>query len=59
MHDVVVLMPKIVKWINKSLSIYANSSREEVGSKTEELYNDFKSGVVLACILKLYAEESH
>ena len=52
MHDVILLLPKIVKWINKSLSYFPG--REPISSQAEEIYQDFKTGVNLACILFLY-----
>jgi hypothetical protein len=53
MHDVGLLLPKIVKWINKSLSYFPG--REPISNRPEEIYQDFKTGVNLACILYLYA----
>ena len=52
MHDVGLLLPKIVKWINKSLSYFPG--REPINSQPEDVYQDFKTGVNLACILFLY-----
>eukprot|EP00347_Sterkiella_histriomuscorum_P008154 403346176 len=59
MHDVRLLTPKIVKWINKSLMQYGHSnSRQDlmISSKSEEIYHEFKSGVILAYVLGLYVE---
>jgi hypothetical protein len=52
MHDVGLLLLKIVKWINKSLSYFPG--REQISGDPDEIYQDFKSGVNLACILYLY-----
>jgi hypothetical protein len=52
MHDVSMLLPKIVKWINKSLSYFPG--REALSGHPDEIYNEFKTGVNLACILFLY-----
>ena len=68
MHDVSLLMPKIVKWINKCLTFYqkqsfgqADSSPQrrllQIGSKAEDLYQDFKSGVVLAQIVYMFVSD--
>ena len=52
LHDVSLLLAKIVKWINKSLSYFPG--REPISSAPHEIYQEFKSGVNLACILALY-----
>jgi hypothetical protein len=55
MHDVELLLQKIVKWINKSLSYFPG--RDLISGNPEEIYHDFKSGVNLACILSLYGPQ--
>lgn len=52
LHDVTLLMPKIVKWINNSLQYFPQ--REFVGTRADDLYLDFKNGVNLACIIFMY-----
>jgi hypothetical protein len=37
MHDVSMLLPKIVKWINKSLSYFPG--REGLSGQPDEIYN--------------------
>jgi hypothetical protein len=51
-------MPKIVKWLNKCLGLFPPSVRqEEFTSSPEDLYQEFKTGVDLACILALFVGE--
>ena len=57
MHDVGLLIIKIVKWINKSLSYFPG--REAITSNPDEIYQDFKSGVNLACLLYLYVSHEN
>jgi hypothetical protein len=52
MHDVRILIPTIIQWINNSLSFFPN--RMPVRSKLPELYLDFLTGINLACILYIY-----
>lgn len=54
MHDVTLLLSKIVKWLNKSLSYFPGMI--SLRAKPEDLYHDFKNGVLWACILALYSE---
>lgn len=54
MHDVSLLLPKIVKWLNKSLGVFPGRQLE---ADPEELYQEFKTGVDLACVLALYVSE--
>ena len=64
MHDVNLLMPKIIKWLCQSLDYFSFTQRGE-GSKAllgeypkaEDLYNGFKTGLPLACILYLYVDD--
>jgi len=55
MHDVTLLLPKIVNWFNRSLATF---NRGGVSKRPEELYQDMASGVNLACMLALYVKES-
>ena len=57
MHDVTLLMPKIVKWINSRLSYFPG--REQIGTKADDLYQDFKSGVNLACMIFLHVSDEN
>jgi len=61
MHDVNVLMQKIVNWINRGLAIFNRNTvggRGNSGRKFEGLYDEFKDGVNMACILYLFASET-
>ena len=60
MHDVSLLLTKIVKWLNKSLSYFPSVRNEEAyySGSPEELYQEFRTGVDLACILSLYGGQS-
>ena len=55
MHDVGLILHKIVKWINKSLSYFPG--REPINSNPDDIYQDFKTGVHLACVLRLYGPQ--
>ncbi|CDW90019.1 UNKNOWN [Stylonychia lemnae] len=59
MHDVRVLTPKIIKWINKSLQQFGSyKSHLMMGQKQEEIYEEFKSGLILALLFLLYVENA-
>lgn len=57
MHDVSLLLPKIVKWINKSLSYFPG--REAINSNPDDIYQEFKTAVNLGCILALYGPQDN
>lgn len=57
MHDVSLLMGKIVKWLNKSLSLLPGVRIEPLSSNPDDIYQEFKTGVDLAGVLYLYGPQ--